>query len=73
MTATTHHASILGPGGTVPVVHDVLEDLPELFFIHADAGAAAVASGAHTVLILEQTTGMNLAETIHQGGNQIRS
>ena len=40
---------------------------PVIFIVnrnHTDAGAAAVASGAQTFLILEQTTAMDLADTI---------
>ena len=43
MTATTHHALILGSRDTVQVVQDALEDLPELFFIQAETTAEALA------------------------------
>lgn len=43
MTATTHHVLILAPTETAQVVHDALDDLPELFFIHAETTAEALA------------------------------
>jgi diguanylate cyclase (GGDEF)-like protein len=39
---------------------------------HTDAGAAAVASGAQTFLILERTTGMDLADTIERSMEQAK-
>ncbi len=39
---------------------------------HTDAGAAAVASGAQNFLILEQTTGMDLADTIQRSLEQAK-
>jgi hypothetical protein len=43
MTATTHHALILASPDTAQVVHDVLDDLPELFFIQAETTEDALA------------------------------
>jgi diguanylate cyclase (GGDEF)-like protein len=43
MTATTHHVLILASPDTAQVVHDVLNDLPELFFIQAETTEDALA------------------------------
>ena len=43
MTATTHHALILASKDTVQAVHDVMDDLSELFFIQAETTADALA------------------------------
>jgi len=43
MNATTHQALILGSRETVQMVHNALEDLPELFFIHAETTSEALA------------------------------
>jgi diguanylate cyclase (GGDEF)-like protein len=48
---------------------------PLIFIVdnnHTDAGAAAVASGAQTFLILEQTSGRDLADTIQHSLEQAR-
>jgi diguanylate cyclase (GGDEF)-like protein len=43
MTATTHHALILASKDTVQAVHDVMDDLSELFFIQAETTDDALA------------------------------
>lgn len=43
MTATTHHALILASTDTVQVVQDILSDLSELVFIHAETTEDALA------------------------------
>ncbi len=43
MTATTHNALILASKDTVQIVHDVLDELPELFFIQAETTENALA------------------------------
>jgi diguanylate cyclase (GGDEF)-like protein len=43
MTATTHNALILASRDTVQIVHDVLDELPELFFIQAETTEDALA------------------------------
>lgn len=43
MTATTHHVLILASKDTTQVVHDVLDGLPELFFIQAETTGEALA------------------------------